>query len=314
MKQEQNAYYGSGEYQPIDIIDYYHMDFNIANALKYVIRAGNKPGEPIMKDMDKAKDYILNFKKHLKINARIMYELRGYYSVAENYIEYIDFIEDLKESGLKLKAFNFVELVVRFYREMYYTSFPVNYRTPVEDFNRIYDAFVVDSWDEIEEAFNEYYNYCKGISNIEEGKVVLHTANNQSITLYSTEPDPVNSDVDERYSTEYYEFVVYKDNGLPLVKQVLIPTSAFFEVTNNITDEVTDLYKDTPIAKDAYVEICIGMLMGEVNYNYAKWFPNPYGERNKDIINNIKKEAKLRFKSDYDDYFKKDGFLKKLFK
>lgn len=311
MKQEQNSYYGSGEYQPIDIIDYYHMDFNIANALKYVIRAGNKPGEPIMKDMDKAKDYLSNFEKHLKINARIMYELRGYYSVAENYIEYIDFVKDLKESGLKLKALNFVELVVRFYREMYYTAFPVNYKTPVEDFNRIYDAFVIDSWDEIKEAFNEYYKYCEGITEIDTS-IVAHLANGKSITLYSEEP--VTRDTDYRQSTEYYEFVVYRENGYCPKQQVLIPTSAFFEITNNITNEVIDLHKDTPITKDDFVEICTGLLMGEINYNYDKWFASPYGKINKDIISNIKIEAGLRFRSDYDDYFKKDGFLSKLFK
>ena len=101
MKQEQNSYYGSGEYQPIDIIDYYHMDFNIANALKYVIRAGNKPGEPIMKDLDKAKDYLSNFEKRLRINARIMYELRGYYSAARSYVEYIDFTTITHRAGFQ---------------------------------------------------------------------------------------------------------------------------------------------------------------------------------------------------------------------
>lgn len=77
---------------------------------------------------------------------------------------------------------------------------------------------------------------------------------------------------------------------------------------------MTELYKNTPITKDTYVEVCTGLLMGEVNYNYHKWFANPYGEHNKDIMNNIKREATLMFKSDYEEYFKKDGFLKKLFK
>lgn len=310
MKQEQNAYYGSGKYQPIDIIDYYHMDFNLANAVKYVIRAGNKPGEPIMKDMDKAKDYILNFKKHLKINTRIMYELRGYYSVAENYIEYIDFVEDLKESGLKLKALNFVELVVRFYREMYYTAFPVNYRTPAEDFNRIYDAFIIDSWNEIEEAFNEYYTYCEGISKIkDDDKTTLHSSNGQSITLYTKESEPIGSDTLYRKSTKFYEFVIYGGGY-----KVLIPTSSFFEITSNITNEVIDLYKDIRITRDRFVEICTDLLLGEINYNYGEWISDSFDERNKDIIGKIKEEAILRFKSDYADYFKKDGFLKKLFK
>lgn len=318
MKQEQNSYYGSGKYQPIDIIDYYHMDFNIANALKYVIRAGNKPGEPIMKDMDKAKDYLSNFERRLKINARIMYELRGYYSVARSYIEYIDFIKDLKESGLHDKALTFVESVLQFYMEMYYTVFPVKHEDQVEDFNKVYDMFVIYDWEGIKESFNKYYNYCKGISKVDDTSksvelnfTTLHTSDNQTITIVN---DVNNNDVDERYLTEYYNFVVYKDNGLPLVKQVLIPTSAFFEVTNNITDEVTELYKHTRITKDTYVELCIGLLMGEINYNYGKWFPNPSGKRNKDIISNIKREATLRFKSDYEDYFKADGFLKKLFK
>ena len=165
MKQEQNSYYGTGDYQPIDIIDYYHMDFNLANAIKYVIRAGNKPGEPIMKDLDKAKDYLSNFERRLRINARIMYELRGYYSAARSYIEYIDFIKDLKESGLHDKALTFIESVLQFYMEIYYSVFPVKHENQVEDFNKVYDMFVTYNWEGIKEAFNKYYKYCESITN-----------------------------------------------------------------------------------------------------------------------------------------------------
>lgn len=171
MKQEQNSYYGTGKYQPIDIIDYYHMDFNLANALKYVIRAGNKPGEPIMKDMNKAKDYLFNFKKRLKINSCVMYELRDYYSVANNYIENIDFVKDLEESGLHPKALDFVKTVIDFYKDMYYASFSI------ED-----EEFVLYAWDGIEDAFYKYYKYCESISE-DPNTTTYHTSDNRTFTL-----------------------------------------------------------------------------------------------------------------------------------
>ena len=53
MKQERNSYYGTGDYQPIDVIDRLHMDFNLGNAVKYILRSGKKHEEGYQ-DIDKA--------------------------------------------------------------------------------------------------------------------------------------------------------------------------------------------------------------------------------------------------------------------
>lgn len=315
MKQEQNSYYGTGDYQPIDMIDRLHMDFNLANALKYVVRAGNKPGEAVMKDLNKAKDYLNNFEKRLKINCRIMFELRKYYSIIDNYSEniYDDYLRDLKESGIHDTAYHFAESVLNLYNTMYYMSYSSDRDETIEDFNELFKCSVPYLWESIKSYFDDFYEYCESITKIDTS-FVAHLANGQSITLYSEEPEPIRSDNVYRQSTEYYVFVVYGENGYCPKQQVLIPTSSFFEITNSISNEITDLYNDTPITKNNFVELCTGRLMEDINYDYAKWFANPYGKINKDIINNIKSEAILRFKSDYDDYFTKDGFLKKLFK
>ena len=52
-------YYGKDNpFEPIKIIDYYDLNFSIGNAIKYILRAGNKPGEDVIKDLLKARDYI----------------------------------------------------------------------------------------------------------------------------------------------------------------------------------------------------------------------------------------------------------------
>lgn len=52
-------YYGKDNpFEPIKIIDYYDLNFSRGNAIKYILRAGNKPGEDVVKDLLKARDYI----------------------------------------------------------------------------------------------------------------------------------------------------------------------------------------------------------------------------------------------------------------
>lgn len=52
-------YYGKDNpFEPIKIIDYYDLNFSRGNAIKYILRAGNKPGEGVIKDLLKARDYI----------------------------------------------------------------------------------------------------------------------------------------------------------------------------------------------------------------------------------------------------------------
>lgn len=63
-----NNYYGNDNpFEPIKIIDHYNLDFSLGNVIKYVLRAGNKPGEAELKDLRKACDY-LNHKIELLEN------------------------------------------------------------------------------------------------------------------------------------------------------------------------------------------------------------------------------------------------------
>ncbi len=47
-----------GTIQPIDLINAQDLNFNLGNVVKYICRAGNKQGENILTDLEKAKDYI----------------------------------------------------------------------------------------------------------------------------------------------------------------------------------------------------------------------------------------------------------------
>ena len=49
-------YEATGEYDLIDIISDYKLNFNRGNVLKYIIRAGRKDDE--LQDLNKALDYI----------------------------------------------------------------------------------------------------------------------------------------------------------------------------------------------------------------------------------------------------------------
>ena len=54
-----SEYYGKeNPFEPIQIIDYYNLDFSLGNVIKYVLRAGKKPGEDALKDLKKAYDYL----------------------------------------------------------------------------------------------------------------------------------------------------------------------------------------------------------------------------------------------------------------
>ena len=45
-------------FEPWEIIDAYDLDFYLGNALKYILRAGNKPENPAEQDLKKAIEYI----------------------------------------------------------------------------------------------------------------------------------------------------------------------------------------------------------------------------------------------------------------
>lgn len=44
--------------EPIDVIEAWGLDFRLANAIKYIARAGRKPGESRDADLKKAADYL----------------------------------------------------------------------------------------------------------------------------------------------------------------------------------------------------------------------------------------------------------------
>jgi hypothetical protein len=44
--------------EPFTIIDAFGLDFYRGNALKYLLRAGRKPGQDEIQELEKAKDYL----------------------------------------------------------------------------------------------------------------------------------------------------------------------------------------------------------------------------------------------------------------
>lgn len=44
--------------EPIDVIESWGLNFRLANVLKYVARAGNKPGTAVVEDLRKARQYL----------------------------------------------------------------------------------------------------------------------------------------------------------------------------------------------------------------------------------------------------------------
>lgn len=53
-------HYGGDEnpHEPIKVIEHYGLGFCLGNALKYLLRAGRKPGSPCVRDLKKAHWYI----------------------------------------------------------------------------------------------------------------------------------------------------------------------------------------------------------------------------------------------------------------
>ena len=59
------AHYVDGRaYEPIDVINDWDLGFDLGNVVRYVSRAGRKPGEDVLKDLLKAQ-YYLNY--HIKL-------------------------------------------------------------------------------------------------------------------------------------------------------------------------------------------------------------------------------------------------------
>jgi hypothetical protein len=52
------AHYAQLNPQPIKVIEDWRLDFISGNIIKYVVRAGNKPGESAIDDLEKARYYL----------------------------------------------------------------------------------------------------------------------------------------------------------------------------------------------------------------------------------------------------------------
>jgi hypothetical protein len=59
MSKQVPTHYRKQPIQPIEIIDAYGLDFKRGNALKYLLRAGSKPGEDKTDDLLKAVWYLI---------------------------------------------------------------------------------------------------------------------------------------------------------------------------------------------------------------------------------------------------------------
>ncbi len=51
-------YDAGSTYEPIRVIEAYDLNFNLGNVVKYILRAGRKPGATDLDDLRKAEQYI----------------------------------------------------------------------------------------------------------------------------------------------------------------------------------------------------------------------------------------------------------------
>lgn len=51
-------HYSESGLEPVEVIQKWNLDFFTGNALKYIARAGRKPSEPEIKDLEKAVWYL----------------------------------------------------------------------------------------------------------------------------------------------------------------------------------------------------------------------------------------------------------------
>lgn len=65
MSQVGGTHYQEMPMMPFDIIDAFGLDFYAGNALKYLLRAGRKPGVEAAEDLKKAQHYIAEMIRRL---------------------------------------------------------------------------------------------------------------------------------------------------------------------------------------------------------------------------------------------------------
>lgn len=66
-------YGGDTPYETIKVIEAWNLDYSLGNAVKYISRAGKKPGVPLLDDLRKAEWYI----KHAIERAQVVDTGRG---------------------------------------------------------------------------------------------------------------------------------------------------------------------------------------------------------------------------------------------
>lgn len=53
------AHYAAGvKYEPVKVICDWGLNFNLGNTIKYIARAGKKPGNDVLEDLEKARQYL----------------------------------------------------------------------------------------------------------------------------------------------------------------------------------------------------------------------------------------------------------------
>lgn len=79
------SHYNSGQYEVIDVIDDWQLNFELGNAVKYIARAGKKDESKTIEDLEKAIWYIQreikNAKKREERNKKPMRVFGGDYHV-----------------------------------------------------------------------------------------------------------------------------------------------------------------------------------------------------------------------------------------
>jgi hypothetical protein len=66
----QQTHYTAHNIEPFDVIEDWKLPYHLGNVIKYIGRAGLKPGEPYLKEMKKAKVYLDRFIKLLESEER----------------------------------------------------------------------------------------------------------------------------------------------------------------------------------------------------------------------------------------------------
>lgn len=69
MKKTPTHYESGQDYDLIDVIKHYNLNFNLGNVIKYVCRAGKKENE--LQDLEKAVDYLERELYYLENNLKI---------------------------------------------------------------------------------------------------------------------------------------------------------------------------------------------------------------------------------------------------